>query len=195
MLRSILALILCAAWAWPLPAAVVLQLRVVDGEGLVYAVKSRATRGLAVLVTDETGKPVEGAIVSFQLPDSGPGGTFANGTHTEIVTTKADGLGSVWGMKWNATPGPFEIRITGSKDQARAGIVSAQYLSEAGAQSAGKFRASHGSHRKLIWVSAVAAGAAAGLIAARSSGPKTAAAAPAAQTLQIGTPSLTISHP
>ena len=71
----------------------------------------RATRGLTVQVTDEAGKPVEGASVSFRLPDSGPAGTFASGSRTEIVTTGGDGRAGVWGMQWNRTAG-----IAGSAD-------------------------------------------------------------------------------
>src|SRR5437879_5619201 len=49
----------------------ILQVRVVDGEGAVYAIGTRATRGVTVQVTDETGKPVEGASISFRLPEEG----------------------------------------------------------------------------------------------------------------------------
>ena len=34
-------------------------------------------------------------------------------------------------MQWNRTSGPFEIRITAVKGQARAGTVSSQFLSDA----------------------------------------------------------------
>jgi hypothetical protein len=40
-------------------ASIIVQLKVVDGEGVVYRTGTRATRGLTVLVTDETGKPVD----------------------------------------------------------------------------------------------------------------------------------------
>jgi len=33
-------------------------------------------------------------------------------------------------MQWNKTPGTVQIRITAVKDQARAGILSTQYLSD-----------------------------------------------------------------
>ena len=55
----------------------IVQIKVIEGEGAVYAVGSRATRGIAIQVTDETGRPVEGASVSFRLPDDGPSGSFA----------------------------------------------------------------------------------------------------------------------
>ena len=50
-----------------------------EGDGAIYAKGSRATRGLTVLITDETGRPVEGATVSFSLPADGPSGEFSSG--------------------------------------------------------------------------------------------------------------------
>src|ERR1035441_8898626 len=84
---------------------VILQIRVIEGEGVAYPLGSRATRGVTVQVTDETGKPIENASVSFRLPEEGPSGTFSNGSRLEIVTTKADGKASAWGMQWNRTEG------------------------------------------------------------------------------------------
>src|SRR5580704_13902382 len=69
----------------------VLQLRVVEGEGAVYPLGSRATRGITVQVMDESGHPAAGVTVSFLLPAGGPGGAFATGARTEIATTNGDG--------------------------------------------------------------------------------------------------------
>jgi hypothetical protein len=174
-------------------------LKVVEGEGVVYRTGTRATRGLTVLVTDETGKPVEMATVSFRLPDEGASGTFGSGLRTEIATTGPDGRATVWGMQWNKTPGPVEIRITAIKDQARAGLVSTQYLSDSVAAKAGGegvFSASHGEH-KWLWIGAIAASAVgAGVAFGVSKGSST----PASTTsvvpgLSIGTPSIIVGHP
>jgi hypothetical protein len=170
-----------------------LTIRVAEGEGAVYPTGSRATRGLTVLVTDETGRPVEGATVSFTLPAEGPGGVFSSGARTEIAATHADGRAAVWGMQWNRTAGPFEIRITAVKGQARAGVVSSQSLSnapEVRAASAGKARATHGGH-KLLWISlAVAGAAAAGVAGLAARQPSAAAAASSVTPLKIGTPTI-----
>jgi len=135
LIRISMTLILVAALASRLRGAeadpAILELRVVEGDGVVYSVGSRATRGVTVQVSDETGRPVSGATVSFTLPQDGPGGAFVSGGRTEIVTTRADGRATVWGMQWNRTPGPFEIRITAAKGQARAGILCASYLNDA----------------------------------------------------------------
>jgi hypothetical protein len=190
---------LCWALLWtiPLNASVIVQLKVVEGEGTVYRTGTRATRGLTVLVTDETGKPVENAAVSFRLPDEGATGVFSSGLRTEVVTTGVNGRATVWGMQWNKTPGPIEIRITTVKDQARAGIVSTQYLSDAIAPKAGgegTFSASHKGRTKWVLIAAAAGGAVAGLAFGRSKG-TTAASTPAAAATSIGNPSITIGHP
>ncbi|MEQ1946029.1 MAG: hypothetical protein ABL995_02500 [Bryobacteraceae bacterium] len=135
LVRFFITPVLIAALTAPLRSAesdpAVLELLVIEGDGFAYAVGSRATRGVTAQVTDESGRPVSGATVSFTLPSDGPGGTFASGGRNEIVTTKADGRATVWGMQWNRTPGPFEIRITAAKGQARAGILCTQYLNDA----------------------------------------------------------------
>ena len=104
------------------------------------------------------------AAVSFRLPDQGATGTFNSGLRTEVVTTGPDGRASVWGMQWNKTPGTVQIHITAVKEQARAGIVSTQYLSDSVAPKAGGegvFKASHAGH-KWLWIGLLAAGAAGG---------------------------------
>jgi hypothetical protein len=176
---------------------VVIQLRVTEGDGAVYAIGSRATRGLSVQVSDETGKPVDAASVSFQLPGDGSGGTFAGGGRTEIVTTKADGIATVWGMQWNRSPGVFEIKVTASKGQARAGVAVTQYLSDTvKAGGEGTFTASHHSRIKwLIIAAAAGGGAAAGIGLRGSSKSGAAAAAPTTTSLQIGNPAILVGHP
>jgi len=187
--------ILAAALAWGADAPSLLTIRVAEGDGAAYPTGSRATRGLTVLVTDETGRPVEGATVSFTLPAEGPGGVFASGARTEIAATHADGRASVWGMQWNRTAGPFEIRITAVKGQARVGLVSSQSLSnapEARTSASEKIHAGGGSH-KLLWISLAVVGAAAvGVagLAARKSGSSTAASA--VTPLKIGTPTISL---
>lgn len=196
--------LLCCALTLALTAnaSVIVQLKVIEGEGVVYRTGARATRGLTVLVTDETGKPVENAAVSFRLPDSGPSGVFSSGLRTEIVNTGADGRASVWGMQWNKTAGPVEIRITAVKDQARAGLISTQYLSDALAPAAaaadgqGVFTASHKGKTKWLLIAAVAGGAAAAGMAFGRSHAAGPAVAPSPAGITIGNPSIIVgAHP
>lgn len=190
-----LAAILAAALAWGADAPSILTVRVAEGDGAAYPVGSRATRGVTVVVTDETGRPVEGATVSFTLPAEGPGGVFSTGGRTEIAATRADGRAAVWGMQWNRTAGTFEIRITAVKGQARAGMVSSQSLSnapEAREEGAGKVRRAGGGH-KLLWISLVVAGAAAaGVAGVAARKPSAATAASSVTPLKIGTPTISL---
>ncbi len=190
-----LAAILAAVLACGAENPALLAIRLTEGDGAIYAKGSRATRGLTVLITDETGRPVEGATVSFSLPGEGPSGVFSSGTRTEIATTHADGRAAVWGMQWNRTSGPFEIRITAVKGQARAGTVSSQFLSDAPEVKDAAAPRTHGSH-KLLWISVIIAGAAVAGVAGVVAG-KGAAAAPAGSAvtpLQIGTPTISLGH-
>jgi hypothetical protein len=185
---------LAAALAYGADAPSILTIRVAEGDGAAYAIGSRATRGLTVLVTDETGRPVEGATVSFTLPAEGPGGVFSTGGRTEIAATRADGRAAVWGMQWNRTAGQFEIRITAVKGQARAGVVSSQSLSngaEVGAAAPGKSHAGRGS-RKLLWISLAVAGIAAAGVAGVAARNTSSTAASSVTPLKIGTPTISL---
>jgi hypothetical protein len=177
----------------------ILQLRVLEGEGAVHPAGSRSARPLTVEVTDETGKPVEHAAVSFHLPEDGPGGIFLNGLRTDVVVTDVAGRAAVRGLQWNRIPGRFQIRIVASFEQARAGIVSNQYV-EGPPMAAGVAPATvqtGRSHTKWLIVGALAAGGvAAGLLAGHSgSSPAPAAVTAPVPALTIGSPVITVGKP
>ncbi len=173
----------------------ILQIKETEGEGAVYAIGARATRGVTVQVTDETGKPVEAATVSFRLPDSGPAGTFASGSKTEIVTTSADGRAGVWGMQWNHTAGTLEVRVTALKGKTRAGTTCSIYLSDSPEARASTARVGP-KGKKWLWIGLAVGGAAAAAIAATALAKKPAAAAPATPAgFSIGSPTIILGHP
>jgi hypothetical protein len=119
-MRTVLALLLPLSL---LAQSALLEIKVVDGAGAVYAAGSR-TPGLAVEITDELGKPVAGAVVSLRLPDDGAGGAFANGLSSEILTTGTNGRAATSPIRWNRITGTAEIRITAVKGQLRAGTMA-----------------------------------------------------------------------
>jgi hypothetical protein len=177
--------------ALPLCAQPGLRIRILEGEGDTYALGSRATRGITVQVTAETGEPVSEAAVTFRLPDSGPGGTFASGGRTEVIVTGPDGRVTVWGMQWNRVPGPFEVRITAAKGEARAGTVCPLALIDAPQTGLEPSRG----HKKL-WIALAGVGAAVAAVAAASSGSSPGAAPPpAVNAPRIGAPTITIGRP
>jgi hypothetical protein len=184
----------------------ILHIRVIEGEGAVNAPGSHNARPLAVEVTDETGKPVEGASVSFHLPEDGPGGTFGNELRTDVTVTDARGRANLHTMQLNRTPGRFAIRIVASKEQARAGMVSFQYIahSKSGAAPAASAKSKSSlMHGRLKWVVVAAVAAGAGTVGALAAGRSGAApsAAPAATAtapasgITIGNPTLTVGKP
>jgi len=174
----------------------ILQIRVIEGEGVAYPLGGRATRGVTVQVTDETGKPMENASVSFRLPEEGPSGTFSNGSRLEIATTKSDGKALAWGMQWNRTEGSFEIRITAVKGQARAGTVCAVYLSKATAETGSSSPVKLARNHKWMWITlAVAGGAAVAVAAGAVAGKSSPPLGPLVTPTTIGTPTIVIGHP
>jgi hypothetical protein len=185
----------------------VLHIQVIEGEGAVHTPGSHSLRPLTVEITSETGQPVEGAAVSFHLPEEGPGGTFLNQLRTDVVITDAKGRASLRGLQLNHAPGPFQIRIVAAKEQAHAGAVSFQYIAE---PKSGKVSTSPSasaaagtptaSRSPLKWiVMAVAAGGAAAavaLLAGRSGAGSTPAASTAVVvSTTIGTPTITVGKP
>jgi hypothetical protein len=196
---------LCGAVAQLAIAQVaVLHIQVIEGDGAINAAGSRSARPLTVEVTDETGKPVEGASVSFHLPEDGPGGVFGNGLRTDVTVTDARGRANLHTMLLNRTPGRLAIRIVASKEQARAGMVTFQYIAEpknASAPANSSKSAPSFLHGRLKWVviAALAGGAAAaGAVLAGKSGSGASTAPAAAATtsgISIGSPVITVGKP
>jgi hypothetical protein len=194
---------LAALWllwaAAALGQVAILQIRVIEGEGAVHLPGSRSSRAIAVEITDETGKPVAGAAVSFHLPEEGPGGAFVNGLRTEVVITDNGGRASLRGLVANRIPGRFQIRILASKEQARAGTVSFQYVAEPKGGLAAAVSPSVAGRRKWLAVAAaVAGGAVAGLAATRGGAASPTASVPsvpAPTPSSVGTPTITVGKP
>lgn len=176
------------------PASLI-QIEVVSGEDAVHPAGAKSSPGLAVRVVDNLGSPVAGALVSFRLPDDGPGGAFVSGLATELVTTRSDGRAVAPAVRWNALHGPVEIRVLAAKDDLRAGIVVLQHLSE----SPGVPAATRGSRFRRKWVylaGIAAAGAAIGFAGGRasgSSGPNP--PGPSDTDIDIGAPTVVIGKP
>lgn len=178
----------------------ILQIRVVSGEGSIHTAGTRMTQPLSVLISDETGRPVEGATVSFQLPDEGASGLFEGGLRTQIATTGTDGRASTTGIRWGAVTGSAEIRVTAVKAKARAGTLVSVFVTEpvATAKPAAAPTATKqgGGKGKWIALTLVIAGAAAGgLAAGLSQGGSNTPSQPAPPPVQIGVPSITIGRP
>ncbi len=176
--------------------SVVLEIRTLEGEGAVQPAGRRVAAPLSVLVTDEIGRPVEGAAVTFRLPEEGPGGVFANGLKTEVMRTGPDGRATVQEIRWNRIVGPVRIRVTAVQGEARAGTIVHQYISpSAPARDAAK-ALRYSSGRRWVKLAAVAAGAAAlGFTIGYARDSRGASVATPVPPVRIGTPVIVVGRP
>jgi len=137
-----------------------LQVMVLEGDRAVNNIRQRTAREPVVEIRDENGRPVEGATVTFILPESGPSGIFPNGSH--IVSTVSDEKGQAagLGLRPNQVAGDFQIRVTASY-QGRTGSASITQTNAGKPPSA--------ISGKLVTILALAGGAAAaGVLVSRS---------------------------
>jgi hypothetical protein len=162
----------------PISTPAALKVVILEGEGAINLIKMRVTRTPMVQVVDENNKPVAGAMVMFTVPDTGAGGTFADGSKTHIAYTNSAGKVSAVGLKANAIVGNFKINVnasfkglTASASLGQTNIVAAA-AAGAGGGAAGKAAgaAVGGVSKTLIAVIAVVGGAAAAGAAVAASG-------------------------
>jgi hypothetical protein len=184
--QALLGVLSCIATA----QVAILQIKVIQGEGGVHRAGSRVSKPVTVQVTDQTGAPDEGATVTFHLPgEEGPGGVFGNGLRTDVVTTDATGRAGVGSIRLNNVAGPMEIRIVAVKDQTRAGMISLQYIADAGARPAQTVKSDR---KKWIIAALAVVGAATGLALASGGNGDNQTSPP---TVSIGAPTITIGRP
>lgn len=170
-----------------------LNLVIVEGEGAINNIRQRTAREPIVQVEDQNHKPVAGAAVVFLLPDQGPSGTFANGSHMLTVTTDEQGRAVAHGFHPNNVQGQFSMRVSASY-QGKTGTATITQTNAVVAAAAGA--AAAGISTKLILILVVAAAAAAGGAIAATRGGGSSAAAAMAQTATIspGTGTVGVPH-
>jgi len=139
-----------------------LNITIVEGDGAINNVKQRVNREPIVQVEDENHKPIAGAVVLFFLPDSGPGGTFANGSRSLMVTTNAQGRETMTGFHPNSATGQMQVRVTASfGGQTAAAVITQTNVAGGGGGGGGMSAAA-----KAWIVIGIAAGAGAGAFVA-----------------------------
>jgi hypothetical protein len=161
-----------------------LRIIVLEGDGAINFIKQRVAREATIQVVDENNKPVAGAMVLFTLPDTGPGGSFSDGSKTQISYTDAAGRATAMGFKANSIVGPFKLNVTASANGMAANtvvvsqtniVVAAGAAAGAGGSAAGKAAGTGtavatGVSKTLIIVLVAAGGAAAAGAAAAAKG-------------------------
>lgn len=111
-----------------------LKVVVLEGQGAINNIDEHRAKAPAVQVVDENGAPVEGASVSFLLPDTGPSGAFAGGIRLLTVTTDAMGQAVGRGLAPNQIAGSFQIHATASY----AGLMATATIDQTNAQATAK---------------------------------------------------------
>ncbi len=124
-----------------------------EGQGAINNIQQHRAKEPVIQVLHEDNEPIAGASVIFQLPDSGPGGSFADNSRFLTVQTDEKGIAVAHGLKPNDAPGRFQIRVTASFHGQTANAVVAQINAEPAAAKKG--------NGKLILILAIAGGAAA----------------------------------
>ena len=110
------ALLTPGLWGQASSTAPKLKISILDGQGAVNNIKQRLAREPVVQVTDENDRPVGGALVTFALPQNGPGTVFSNGARTLTVTADSNGMATASGMSVNAEKGEFLINVSASHE-------------------------------------------------------------------------------
>ncbi len=163
-----------------------------EGDGQVSAPGARLPRPLVVEVTDETGARIDDVIVSFRVPEDGITGTFHNGLKTEILRTGEDGRAELRSLVMGGLAGQFQVRLTVAKGEARAGIVSTQFIAPDGRRHLSLRVGSWHPRGRVLEIGAVIlAAAAAGYLKNASGG----GAAKATLPPVIGPPVVTVGKP
>ena len=165
------------------PAPKKLNIVILEGEGAINNVQQRTAREPIVQVTDENDRPVAGATVYFLLPESGPGGSFADGARSLNVVTDAKGQATARGLTANAETGKYQIQVEASYQELTTTTTINQANAVLTAAAAG------GGAGKIIAILAIIGGAAAaGVVAATSGNGSSSPAPPPAPTPTTVTP-------
>lgn len=155
--------------AAPPPAALQdtnLTVRVIRGDNAVNNISTRTAQEPIIEVRDSDLNPIEGAAVTFFLPQSGPGATFGGGA--TILGTETDDTGRAVGAELtpNDLVGEFDIQIQVTYEQRTVTTTISQRNTLTGTLEGGG-----GSSTAFVILGIVGAAAAGvGLALARSSG-------------------------
>lgn len=157
LLIAIVCQLLILQWVLVQPVAAQQPLRVVvlEGEGNKNVTQQISPRPLVVRVEANNGS-VEGAVVTFTAPSSGPSGDFSNDSRTIRVTSGPDGTASPGLYHPDAIQGRYSIQ------------VRADYQGAMATASIAQTNVGQGGHKKLIAILAIGGAAAAAAVIARN---------------------------
>jgi hypothetical protein len=166
-----------------------LVITILEGEGALNDIRQRTAREPIVEVDDENHRPIAGAAVLFSLPESGPGGTFADGTHLFSTVTDHAGRAVAHGLRPNNVSGSYDIHVKANFNGSSAETTIHQ--KNVSGQSNASEHAAHAISLKtiLIIVGVAAAGGAVAGVLATQGGSSTAITA---GSPTVGAPTATV---
>ena len=173
-IRAVWAVLLAAVLpAYPqqqAPPAPTLKVFVLQGNNVVNDLAGRSSGSSTpiVEVRDLNDQPVEGADVIFELPSSGPGGSFPGNRITYSTRTTPQGQASA-PFTPNTLPGRFTIQVTATSAD-RFGRVVIQQSNAAVAPVLDQTRGGGLGRKKWLIIGGIAAGAAVGIALALTHG-------------------------
>jgi len=147
-----------------------LTVTVLQGDGVVHALPNPPVSHISVRVTDADGKPLQGAVAVFELPELGPSATFPDGSQVKVILTDREGAAATE-LQSNGVPGHFEPKVTVNylgqtavaslkqesafNPDVRPDVYRRALLAHPSAHDTG----SHGLSKKAVWIIVGAAAA------------------------------------
>ncbi len=153
------------AEAEPAQPAGQLKIEVLEGDGAQNDINAGTATAPKVRVLNESGNPVEGAEVVFQLPMGGPSGVFSGWVRTQTLRTDASGVAAASGLTPNEIAGDFNIKVTVTDGNSRGAATIPQ--------TNVRIAAKRSHTTRWIIIGAIAAGAVAAIAVAASGGDDT----------------------
>lgn len=147
-----------------------ISIRVLEGDGAINSIRLHRAHDPVVQVLDRTGAPVAGATVTFLLPASGPSGEFQSSGLSLTIDTGVDGRAAAHGLRPNALPGQFRIRVAVSWQGQAANTT----LTQTNAEPVVKSKSS----KTIVILAVIGAAVAGGAAAAASHGGSSNSSAP-----------------
>jgi hypothetical protein len=127
----LLSSILAATQLLAQPSPSRLNIAVLEGDNAVNSIPLGSSVTPVVEVRDANDFPVEGAVVVFTLPASGPGGTFPGNQNSYSTRSDSHGQASAPFLV-NGLPGKFAIKVTATSGS-RMGEASITQSNSVGA--------------------------------------------------------------
>jgi hypothetical protein len=142
----------------PAPTVETLKILVLQGQNAVNSIRDGIVEMPVVEVHDENDQPLEGAEVTYELPATGPGGTFPGGKSTETVKSNLQGQAGAGPILLNPETGKFVIKVTAAlRNRTGHTTITQTNVLDAAAEKAKK-------HHITWWKVAIVAGAVAAVV-------------------------------